>query len=211
MRSLILPVTLLLTAAAPALAALGEVTITSAILITQDLGECRGKVALNGAPGALVTIKNGAAAYTTPTDDAGNWSVVFGVRSNNITATARTFDGQTGNGTLAEAKVDTKNTMVPPASPELFRLTKAILEGRTAPTAANVAQLSKLMNDAILHGGGWEYDERMVLLMLGTIGRIVDTMGSAQATEQEQIRVQLGELGSTLYKAVCRGALDGRK
>ncbi|MBI4869020.1 MAG: hypothetical protein HY816_18935 [Candidatus Wallbacteria bacterium] len=208
MRSFILSIGLALGAALPCLAALGEVTITSAYVITDRIGEVRGKVALNGLPGALVTVKNGNAAYSTATDAAGNWTILLALRSNNVEATARTLDGQAGTPAKAEAAVTAKVAMVPPAAPELFSLTKGILGGEKPANAANVARLAKLMDDAILHAGGWEYDERMLLLMLGCVGRIVDTVDTAPQSEQAQIRAQLSALGNLLYKGVVRGALD---
>jgi hypothetical protein len=75
-------------------------------------------------------------------------------------------------------------------------------------TAANVARLSQLMDQSIMHQGGWEFDNRMVLLMLGCTGRIVETMGTATAAESQALRSQLSELGRLLYKGVVRG-MDG--
>src|SRR5438067_1111428 len=102
MRLSILSLGLLISVAAPAMASLGEINITSYIIIERNVGEVLGTVQLNGQPAAIVTVNNGGAKYSTLTDANGKWSVLTAVRSNTVEATARQLDGQ-GAPVIAEA------------------------------------------------------------------------------------------------------------
>lgn len=209
MRAPILPILLVLGSTASGFAAIGDVAITSFFVLQDRIGEIRGKVELNGEGGALVTVKNGGATYTTATDAAGKWSLLLGLRSNNAEATARGLDGRSGSKAAAEAVVSDKSGFLPPLSPELFALTKGMLQGDVSPDATNTARLAKLMDDTILHGGGWELDQRFEMLLLGCVGRIVEKMSQAQAAERESLRTSLAALGRVLYRGVVRG-MDGQ-
>jgi hypothetical protein len=79
--------------AMPLRAAPGQITITSFIRVTENIGEVRGKVALNEDKAALVTVTNGNTAYSTATDANGGWALMLALRSNTVTATARALDG----------------------------------------------------------------------------------------------------------------------
>jgi hypothetical protein len=198
---------LLLALAPPLQAAPGEITITSFIRITDNIGEVRGKVALNEDKGALVTVTNGAASYSTVTDDRGGWSVLLALRSNRVEATVRGLDGSASRA-VADAALDAAQPPFGPAPAELYSLTRGILSGETPVTGATVARLTALMDQSIMHAGGWEFDNRMVLLMLGCTGRIVQTMSTASASEQQALDAHLAALGKLLYKGVVRG-MDG--
>ena len=51
-----------------------------------------------------------------------------------------------------------------------------------------------------MHGGGVEYDQRIAMLLLGCISRIIERGG--------EVHNQLGPLGHLVYRAVVRG-MDG--
>lgn len=196
-----------LAAALPLRAAPGEITITSFIRVTENVGEVRGKVVLNEDKGALVTVKNGAGTYSCATDAQGGWAILIALRANQVTATARGLDGSEGKASV-DATIEAKEPPFGPAPAELYTLTKGILTGATAVNAANVTRLTQLMDQSIMHAGGWEFDNRMVLLMLGCTGRVVESMSNAPASEQAAINSQLSQLGRLLYKGVVRG-MDG--
>jgi hypothetical protein len=198
---------LVLASVQPLHAALGEIKITSFIRISDDLGEVRGKVILNEDKGAFVTCTNGAAKYSTLTDENGAFSVVIALRSNRVEAYARGLDGSAGRG-ATEAALDKNQPPFGPAPAELYALTKGILNGSIQVTSANAERLAQLMDQSIMHQGGWEFDNRMVLLLLGCTGRIVETMGTATAAEQAALNTHLSKLGQLLYKGVVRG-MDG--
>lgn len=189
-------------------AAPGEITISSFIRVTENVGEVRGKVALGEDKGALVSVKNGNTSYSTTTDAEGNWAVLLALRSNNVTASVRALDGSGASKEVVEATVDRANPPFGPAPAELYTLTRGILTGTTPVNSGNVGRLAQLMDASIMHQGGWEFDNRMVLLLLGCTGRIVESMGTATQAESQAMKNQLGELGRLLYKGVVRG-LDG--
>ena len=207
MKSFVKAIPVLLACALPLHAAPGEITISSFIRVTENVGEVRGKVALNQDKGALVTVENGPASYSTATDAAGNWGVLIALRANTVKASARALDGSGAQRDVVEASV-AANPPVGPAPAELYSLTKSILTGETAANAAAVTRLAALMDASIMHAGGWEFDNRMVLLLLGCTGRALEHMGTATASEQHVMSEQLSKLGALLYKGVVRG-LDG--
>lgn len=208
MRATLTLLLLVLATALPLSAAPGEITITSFIRVTENVGEVRGKVLLGEDKGALVTVTNGNTAYSTATDAAGGWAILIALRSHTVNATARALDGSSAARGAAEASLDAKLPPFGPAPAELYALTLGLLTGQSAASAANVTRLTQLMDQSIMHAGGWEFDNRMVLLLLGCTGRIVETMGTATAAESQALKAQLSELGRLLYKGVVRG-MDG--
>lgn len=194
-------------AAGPVLATPGTVVIRSFIKVGDDLGEVRGRVELNGDPVALVTLSNGNTNYSTLTDAQGAFAALIALRSNSVTATARGLDGSGGR-SLVEAALDgVKDPIYGPAPAELYRLCKGILAGESQVTATTVTRLTQLMDAAIMHGGGAEYDQRMVLLMLGSIDHII-ARGTLGVAQRDALQGLLGGLGRLLYKGVVRG-MDG--
>ena len=208
MRSFILPLALALAVVSPVLASIGDITIGSFIAIGDNFGEVRGKVVLNGEPGAIVSVKNGGAVYSTLTDEKGSWSVLLALRSNSVEASARSLSGQ-GAPTLTEAEMGAKGQPLPPGTVELYTLAKGLLDGSLAADSANLAKLVRVMDAAILHAGGWEFDNRMVLLMVGTLGRVAGQLDKAPEAERAAMMSQLGAMGKLLYKGVVRG-MDGQ-
>lgn len=202
-----LALVLVLASALPLRAAPGEIKITSFIKIADDLGEVRGKVVLNEDKGAFVTCTNGGAKYSTVTDENGAWSVVLALRSYKVEAYARGLDGSAGRA-ATEAELDRAEPPLGPAPAELYTLTRGLLTGTTPVNSGTVERLAQLMDQSIMHQGGWEFDNRMVLLLLGCTGRIVETMGTATASEQAALNAHLSTLGKLLYKGVVRG-MDG--
>jgi len=199
---------LVLTACAlPLRAAPGEITISSFIKVSDNIGEVRGKVALGQDKGALVSVENGNTSYSTTTDAAGNWAILIALRANTVKASARALDGSGAARDLVEASMEATPPLGP-APAELYTLCKGILAGDVPASAANVTRLTALMDSSIMHAGGWEFDNRMVLLMLGCTGRVLEHMNNATASEQHVLSAQLSALGKLLYKGVVRG-LDG--
>ena len=203
-----LALVLALASALPLHAAPGEITISSFIKVTENVGEVRGKVALGEDKGAFVSVKNGNTSYSTTTDADGGWAIVIALRANSVTATARGLDGSAGSKELVEASLDVKAPPFGPAPAELYAITKGILTGAQPASSANIARLAQLMDQSIMHAGGWEFDNRMVLLLLGCTSRAVEQMDTATASEAQALKSSLGELGRLLYKGVVRG-LDG--
>ena len=203
-----LTVLLLVASALPLRAAPGEITISSFVRVTENVGEVRGKVALNGDKGALVSVKNANTVYSTATDADGGYALLIALRANTVTATARGLDGAGGKSEGVEASLDAKAPPFGPAPAELYTLAKGILTGTDAVNGTTVTRLTQLMDTSIMHAGGWEFDNRMVLLLLGCTGRIVEHMGTGTAAENHVLATQLNELGRLLYKGVVRG-MDG--
>ena len=196
--------------ASVASAAPSEIVISSFIKIGDDLGEVRGRVNLNGDKGAFVTVTNGGAAHSTLTDEKGAWSLLIALRSYKVEAYARSLDGTPATkGTEAEASLG-KGPVFGPAPAELYQLCKGILGNQVAISPAVVTKLAQLMDKSIMHQGGWEFDNRMVLLLLGCIDRVVAKMQTAPAAERQALLDQLAPLGQLIYKGVVRG-MDGEQ
>lgn len=189
-------------------AAPGEITISSFIRVTENVGEVRGKVALGEDKGALVSVKNGPTSYSTTTDAEGNWALLLALRSNTVTASVRALDGSDAGRDIVEAIVDRANPPFGPAPAELYVICKGILAGTVPANGANVGRLAQLFDASIMHQGGWEFDNRMVLLLLGVTGRVLENMDTATQAESQALKTHMAELGRLLYKGVVRG-LDG--